>query len=135
VPAATFAVTLPKDAKKVDDLHEALIKGTTDSLLGKPAPEVSLRGLDGAAVRLVPHAGKHVVVLIFWASWCAPSTEELPKVVRFVEAYRDKGVVFYAINVGEKAEDVKAFTAKSKLASTVLLDPEGKATDSFGVTA
>jgi peroxiredoxin len=134
-PEGAFTVTLPEGARQVDDLHEALVKGTTETLLGRPAPAVALKALDGGAYRLDPAKAREAAVLIFWATWSAPSTEKLPAIRTFVEEYGKKGVAFYAINVGEQAEAVKAFAAKAKVASTLLLDAEGKATEAYGVTA
>jgi thiol-disulfide isomerase/thioredoxin len=74
-----------------------------------------------------------VTVLIFWATWCASSIEDMPAVSQFVKAYKDRGVAFYAINVGEQPGEVRRFTAKSPLVSTILLDPRGQASTALSV--
>jgi thiol-disulfide isomerase/thioredoxin len=45
-----------------------------------------------------------VVVLNFWATWCAPCLEEIPLFVKLQSKYADKGLVFVglAIDEGEK---------------------------------
>src|SRR6185369_4185662 len=50
----------------------------------KPAPAFTLNTLDGRAVRLADYRGK-VVLVNFWATWCAGCRVEMP---RFVEQYR-----------------------------------------------
>jgi hypothetical protein len=57
----------------------------------------------------------------------------MPAVHEFVTAYKQKGVAFYAINVGEQPGAVRRFTAQHSLVSTVLLDPHGKATSALRI--
>ena len=67
---------------------------------GKPAPDFTLPQLDGPPVRLADLRGR-VVVLNFWASWCAPCREETPALKAFYQRYGDR-VAFYAVNVAEQ---------------------------------
>lgn len=126
-PAAdAFAIPTPdKAVRKVDDLMEAIFAGDRTDMIGKPAPAVEFTGLDGKAVALDSFKGKSVVVLYAWATWAAPSTESMPGLNAFAAEYAKKGVTFLAVNVGEKADAVKAFVAKAKYTGTVLLDPTG----------
>src|SRR5262249_38381426 len=131
-PAAdSFDTTPPKDARRVEDLHTALVNGVTDSLLGRPAPELAVGKLDGGSRTLAPAGMKKVVVLIFWASWNVPGVEEMPALNKLVKDYTAKGAAFYSVNVGETAADVKAFLARRVFESTVILDTDGKATDAY----
>ncbi|MBK1697083.1 TlpA family protein disulfide reductase [Rhodovibrio salinarum] len=43
----------------------------------RPAPEVTFKTRDGETVRLADFKGQ-VVLLNFWATWCAPCVEEMP---------------------------------------------------------
>ncbi len=52
---------------------------------GEMAPDVSLTLLDGSSLRLADLRGQ-VVVLNFWASWCAPCRQEMPE----LQAFRDE---------------------------------------------
>ncbi|MGH9149130.1 MAG: TlpA family protein disulfide reductase, partial [Acidimicrobiales bacterium] len=59
-------------------------------LLGKPAPEVSGRTIDGDTVRLGDYRGKWVLVN-FFATWCVPCRQEHPHLVRFDDRHRAIG--------------------------------------------
>jgi len=50
---------------------------SAQSLLNKPAPDFSLRDFNGQPLHLSSYRGK-VVLLNFWATWCAPCEVEMP---------------------------------------------------------
>jgi peroxiredoxin len=132
--AGTFALALPKDARRVNEIYDALSGEEAATRIGKPLPKLQLGKLDGSEIDLAAAADKKATVLIFWATWCASSTEDLATISQFVAANRDRGIAFYAINVGEPPGDVRRFTAKSPLVSTVLLDPRGQASSALRIT-
>jgi thiol-disulfide isomerase/thioredoxin len=129
----TFALAIPKDARRVKEIYEALSGEESAVHVGQLLPKLQLAKLDGSEVELAAASDKKATVLIFWATWCASSVEDLPAVSQFVKAYKDRGVAFYAINVGEQPGEVRRFTAKSPLVSSVLLDPRGKASSALHV--
>ena len=130
-PAAdgAFAFTPPSDYELVDDLFAP----PPHPLLGKQAPAIELTTLDDAKFNLAEQAGK-VVVLDFWATWCGPCVAALPKITETTAKYKDKGVIFYAVNVQEEAPIIREFLTAQKLAPPVLLDSAGKASEAFGVS-
>lgn len=91
------------------------------ALIGEPAPNVPLPLLDGGTMDLAEHAGD-VVVLDFWATWCAPCRGSMPIVDRVVEDYADKGVHLYFVNEGEPRNLVEPFIANTGLRAPVALD-------------
>jgi peroxiredoxin len=95
-------------------------------LVGKKAPAFSTQLLSGEQIKLSDHLGKQVVVLDFWATWCAPCVKALPTVTKITGEYKDKGVAFYAVNSRESAEKIEAFLKKRKLTTTVALDKNGR---------
>ncbi|MBW8883787.1 MAG: TlpA family protein disulfide reductase, partial [Planctomycetia bacterium] len=132
-PAGTFAVALPPDAQRVNEIYDALAGHDASTQVGKQLPKLSLAKLDGSDAPLTASTDKKATVLIFWATWCAASVEDLPAVHKFVSAYKDRGVDFYAVNVGESPGEVRRFTAKHPLVSTVLLDPRATASGALRI--
>ncbi len=60
-----------------------------------------LRGLDGRLHTLEEWKGK-VILMNFWASWCAPCQYEIPEFVDYQKRYGDKGLQFVGIGVDEQ---------------------------------
>jgi peroxiredoxin len=73
------------------------------------APVFSLPDMNGRKVDLVSFKGQ-VVVLEFWATWCAPCREEIPLLNQIYKVYREKGVVVIGISLDRKPpREVKKF--------------------------
>ena len=101
---------------------------------GQPAADFSVDLLAGGKMQLAQHKGKDVVVLDFWATWCGPCVRALPSVAEIAAAYKDKGVVVYALNQQEEADVVKKFLESKKLALTVAMDAKGEAAKLYQVS-
>ncbi len=135
LPADAFTLKLPADARRVNDIYDTLSGDDPAERIGKPLPKIKLSQLDGATIDVAAPEGKRGLVLIFWATWCTPSVEQMPAVSEFVKSAAQQGFAFYAVNVGEEPGDVRRFTAKSPLVSAIALDPKGKASSTLRVTA
>ena len=72
-----------------------------------------------------------VVVLKFWASWCAHSLAELPHFVKLLEQYEgDDEVVFLTVaTAGSRRAEVNELLSENGYAFPVLFDDEGKSLD------
>ncbi len=79
--------------------------------VGSPAPNWKLPDLHGKPVQLSDFKGK-VVVLDFWATWCLPCVEEIPRFVDLQKKYQDKGVVFVGVAMFDTKPAVTAYTKK-----------------------
>jgi thiol-disulfide isomerase/thioredoxin len=64
----------------------------------KMASDMRFRALDGREVDLGMMRGK-VVVVDFWATWCAPCLAELPNLARMYEKYHEKGLEIIGITL------------------------------------
>jgi thiol-disulfide isomerase/thioredoxin len=93
---------------------------------GKPAPEFSLRTLDGRRFRLSSLRGK-VVLLNFWATWCAPCRVEMPWLVEFSSRYRGAGLEIVGVSVDDDGDKVAAFVQARKVDYTIVLKDDAVA--------
>ena len=121
VAASVFQFTPPPEAQLVDAFYTPPPHPLTD----KPAPDFQLNDLDGHPVKLADLRGK-IVVLDFWATWCGPCVASLPLVTEVATSFKDRGVVFYAVNLRETAAKIQEFQKNKNLAFPVLLDTDGK---------
>src|SRR5690554_8083345 len=73
----------------------------------EPAPDFTLEDLEGNTVSLKDLEGK-VVVLDFWATWCAPCIKSFPAMQMAVNKYKDDPEVeFLFINTWEQRDEPK----------------------------
>jgi cytochrome c biogenesis protein CcmG/thiol:disulfide interchange protein DsbE len=71
----------------------------------KFAPEFNLKDADGKVVRLSDYRGK-VVVLNFWATWCAPCRLEIPWFMEFEQQNKYRGFAVVGISMDEEGWSV-----------------------------
>jgi cytochrome c biogenesis protein CcmG/thiol:disulfide interchange protein DsbE len=96
-------------------------------LVGKPAPEATLTLLDGSVLRLGDLRGS-VVVLNFWAAWCAPCESELPRFQAVADEAARTGEPVKIVGVGIKndyGENALALVAKLGLTFPIGRDTAG----------
>lgn len=98
------------------------------------APDFTLKSNSGENVRLAEQKGE-VVMLNFWASWCAPCREEMPHLNALNETYEDLGFKLLGVNVDENTKDASRAIEKLKVQFPVLFDSENSVADLFKVDA
>ena len=87
---------------------------------GGPSPELGLKilenrvtGLDGAPTSLTAYRGR-ILVVNYWATWCAPCREEIPMFLRLQREYGAKNVQFVGIAV-DQVDKVREFANEFKV--------------------
>lgn len=88
--------------------------------------------LEGNPVKLSDHLG-NIVVLNFWAIWCAPCRMEMPALEAIYQEYRDRQVVILAVNVSESAADIAAFAQENRLTFLMLRDANRDVVKKYGI--
>ncbi len=90
----------------------------------RPAPDVSIRALDGASTSISQFRGK-VVIVNFWATWCGPCVYEMPSLDRLATRNDDRLMILAVSIDREGAAAVARFVAEHGLTHlAVYLDPD-----------
>jgi thiol-disulfide isomerase/thioredoxin len=84
----------------------ANVKG--ENLTGTAAPDFSATDTQGRELSLSDYRGK-VVLLDFWASWCAPCKEEFPFLVEFYQEYYKEDFIVLAVNIDNEQKNMERF--------------------------
>ena len=92
------------------------VPGATDVFpfgpqVGQAAPEFLLPDLGGETIQIVDFRGQ-VVILDFWASWCAPCVATTPHLEVLRERYQDEGVVLVGVTIDRRLEDARKFLSE-----------------------
>ena len=100
------------------------------SVVHSVAPDFSLQDLNGQPLELASYRGK-VVILDFWATWCAPCRGEIPHFVEFQDKYRDQGLQVIGISMDDGPKPVREFYQEFKMNYPVALGNE-KVAEAYG---
>lgn len=98
---------------------------------GDTAPSFSIKTDQGPVISRANYKGK-LLVLNFWASWCAPCVEEWPSLNEFARMYKDKGVTVLGVSVDENEKKYREFLARGKPEILTARDPESSISASYG---
>jgi len=128
---ALFDFHAPNGAKELANL--LLPSERNASLVGTRAADFTLKTLDGETIRLADLQGK-VVLLDFWASWCAPCRRELPTIESLSRKLKGTNVVILGVN-DEDVVTAKKFLLGSHHDLTTLHDAGRQVTKLYGCYA
>jgi thiol-disulfide isomerase/thioredoxin len=104
-----------------------------DAQIGQPAPDFTVTRLDtGEAVKLSDFRGRPVWIN-FWATWCGPCKEEMPRMQAIYEAQRNTDLVILGVDFREDAATVRQFVSAGGFGWTFVLDADARAAWSYFV--
>lgn len=104
------------------------------ALEGKRAPELQLKDWQGAPQNLASLQDK-VVVIDFWATWCGPCREALPKNAELVRKYTKQGLVMIGVHDSRRGTETMLQWAKKKGVNYPLaVDDAGISVRNYNVT-
>jgi thiol-disulfide isomerase/thioredoxin len=98
----------------------------------KKAPFAAVDDEKGKPVDLAARLKGKVVLLNFWATWCAPCREEMPSLERLRQALAGRPFAVLAVNVGEGGRVAGDFMNAMPHGFAVLLDRDGGTTKAWG---
>jgi cytochrome c biogenesis protein CcmG/thiol:disulfide interchange protein DsbE len=105
-------------------------RGSHPSQVGRAAPDFNLS--DGStSIHLGDYRGK-VVLLNFWASWCAPCIVELPSLQQFHRDHPEYPIL--AVSIDEDESAYKRFLVQRNNNFTVVRDPQEISAQKYGTT-
>jgi len=100
---------------------------THPATAGEKAPDFVLKDVSGHTVRLSDYRGK-IVVINFWATWCAPCLAEMPELSRLQKDHRDNGLQVIGVTYGRhRPREVMRTVRKLKIGYPVVLAPKALA--------
>jgi len=133
-PVAEFAVADRIAAPALHgDMLSAIPSAPSSSVAGSSVPSSAGGGQAGGdTYDLSAHRGE-VVVINFWASWCAPCRDEVSELVAVHDATANDRVSFLGINVRDDRDRARAFLAAHPTGYPSIFDPAGESALSFKV--
>jgi peroxiredoxin len=110
------------------------IRGESAPQIGDPSPRIELYALKGNRVALQDDLREKIVVIRFWGDCCSYNINEMSRVAQIYRKYEGKGPRIVTIHTGGTRDVAEDFVSKLKITFPVLLDPDSKTANRYGVT-
>jgi peroxiredoxin len=98
---------------------------------GDQAPDFKIVSDSGRTYTRADFGGK-VLVLNFWASWCAPCVSEAPSLDAFQRTMATEGVVVLGVSIDTSDKRYQQFLKRFRISFPTARDPESNVASSYG---
>ena len=105
---------------------EKLVKASK-VMAGMPVPQVAYNDPEGKPISIASYKGK-ILLLDFWASWCGPCRQSIPKVKKLYEKYGSSGFDVLSISIDDNEQAWRKAMAVEKMPWKQVLSPNKKET-------
>lgn len=82
--------------------------------IGMEAPAFNVEDFNGKQVDLSKYKGS-IIIIDFWATWCAPCIQEFPNMKKMYNKFKDKGVQFIGVSLDDDIEDLRGFVKQEEV--------------------
>lgn len=136
VLVAAFALAACTGSNAVEQNPNGTFRFGSGTALGKLYPEKDRRPagsfsgnlLDGGKTSLAAaHGTDRIVVINFWAAWCAPCRTETPQFDLVYRQMKSRGVTFLGIDTKDVKGDAQAFVKNFDISYPIIYDEPGEA--------
>lgn len=109
--------------------------------VGAKAPEFTLKDIEGKDISLSQYSQKKAVVVLFWSTWSAKSSNALKRFEAFYKKYKDRGIQVIGINADNQAisnediEKIRKIIKEYDITFPILVDNGLKTFNEYNVIA
>jgi thiol-disulfide isomerase/thioredoxin len=129
-----YSLTLAQMPRESSQSGDGGADATLHPLVGKPAPQINLKMLSGDSFQLSQQKG-HIVVLDFWASWCGPCMQTMPKLEQLVDEIGSERVQLVAVNIQEARTRIELALERINVNCSVAMDVDGEVAAAYSANA
>jgi peroxiredoxin len=97
-----------------------------------PAPEFTLQNVNGETINLSDFRGRPVM-LVFWRINCSACQTQMPYTQALYDKWSSDSIGVLTINVGDRASAVQDYVTSRGITYPILLDPQGKTAQDYGI--